>query len=133
MKSPLSDSFRCALLGALLLACSDSRGVSGFPESVILKAVKLEAPSTIAPSLTLSVALTLAPGSCTSFDRIDVQRSGSEIRLTAFGLFHGPLPCAMPLDLLETVQLAPPFPPRFTLVAAQPAGVEPLSTSVAVQ
>jgi hypothetical protein len=133
MKSSWSNTIRWVLLGVSLLACSNSADGPRFPESVILEAVKLEAPSTVGPSLTLTVALTLAPGSCTSFDRIDVQRSGSEIRLTAFGLYHGALPCVMPRDILETVQLAPPFPSRFTVVAAQPAGVEPLSASVTVQ
>jgi hypothetical protein len=122
-----------ALVGASLLACSNSADVLTYPQSVILAAVKLDAPSSIARSSTLTVALTLSPGSCTSFDRIDVQRSGSEIRLTAFGLFHGPAPCVMPQDILETVQLAPPFPSSFTVVAAQPPGIEQLSTSVAVQ
>jgi hypothetical protein len=133
MRSPLSVTFYLAFLGASLLGCRNSADVSDVSDSVILPAVKLEAPSTIAPAATLTVALTLSPGSCTTFDRIDVQRSGSEIRLTAFGVFHGPYPCVAPRQLLETVQLAPPFPASFTVVAAQPPGVDPLSTSVMVQ
>jgi hypothetical protein len=134
MKSSLSNSFCIVLLGGSLLACSNSTDISNESESVIIQVVKLEAPSTIAPATTLTVLLTLDPGGCTSFDRIAVQRAASEIRLTAFGIhLGGALPCAFPLPFVKTVEIAAPFPANFTVVAVQPAGVDPLSTSVAVR
>jgi hypothetical protein len=115
------------------LGCSNSTDVSNESESVIIEAVKLDAPSTIAPSTTLTVLVTLSPGGCTSFDRIAVQRVASEIRLTAFGTHYlGSLPCAFPMPFVKTVEIAAPFPASFNVVAVQPAGVDPLIASVAV-
>jgi hypothetical protein len=82
----------------------------------------------------LTVNVTLTPGSCTTFDRFDVKRTGSEVRLTAWGIFHGPLPCVSPQPLLETVQIAPPFPASFIVTFVQPAGAgADLSAAVTVQ
>jgi hypothetical protein len=87
-----------------------------------LPGVKLDAPSTIGIGATLTATVTLTPGSCTTFDRFDVVRAGSEVRLTAWGIFHGPLPCVYPEPLVETVQVTPPFPASFTVTLVQPAG-----------
>jgi hypothetical protein len=131
MRSPLSVTFYLAVLGASLSSCHNSAAVAG---SVILPAVKLEAPSTITPTAMLTVNVTLSPGSCTSFDRIDIRRTASEIRLTAWGVFHGALPCVPPQPLLETVQLGPPFPASFMVTVVQPQGAgADLSAAVRVQ
>jgi hypothetical protein len=131
MKFPLSVSFYLAFFGASLLGCRNSTAA---PDAVILPAVKLEAPSTITPTATLTVTLTLTPGSCTSFDRVDVERRASEIRLTAWGVFHGALPCVFPQPLLETVQIGPPFLASFVVRVVQPEGAgADLSTAVRVQ
>jgi hypothetical protein len=123
MKSALSGMFAVALLGASLSSCSSSgSGSTGIADPVILPAVKLEAPSTIGPATTLTVNMTLTPGSCTTFDRVDIRRVVSEVRLTAWGIYHGPLPCVFPQPILETVQVTPPFPSTFVVILAQPAG-----------
>jgi hypothetical protein len=131
----ISSGLTVGLLATSLgFGCSNSVDVSNVSESVIIEAVKLEAPSTIAPTTTLTVLLTLSPGGCTSFDRIAAQRAASEIRLTAFGTHYlGALPCAFPLPFVKTVEIAAPFPASFNVVAMQPAGVDPLTASVAVQ
>jgi hypothetical protein len=99
-----------------------------------LPAAKLDAPSTIGPGSTLTATVTLTPGSCTTFDRFDVVRAGSEVRLTAWGIFHGPLPCVSPQPLLERVQVAPPFPSTFFVILVQPAGAgADLSATVSVR
>jgi hypothetical protein len=135
MKSALSGMFAIALVGVSLASCKGSAsGSMDIADPVILPAVKLEAPSTIGSGATLTVNVTLTPGSCTTFDRFDVKRTGSEVRLTAWGIFHGPLPCVSPQPLLETVQVAPPFPASFTVTFVQPAGGgADLSTGVTVQ
>jgi hypothetical protein len=103
-------------------------------DPVILPAVKLDAPSTIGPTTTLTVNLTLTPGSCTTFDRVDIKRVGPEVRLTAWGIYHGPLPCVFPQPLLETVQVTPPFPSTFFVILVQPAGAgADLSATVSVR
>jgi hypothetical protein len=94
----------------------------GIADPVILPGVKLEAPSTIGPATTLTMNVTLTPGSCTTFDRVDIKRVGAEVRLTAWGIFHGPLPCVAPQPLVETVQVTPPFPSTFAVLLVQPAG-----------
>jgi len=135
MKSALSGMFAVALLGASLSACgSSASGSMDIPDPVILPAVKLEAPSTIGPTTTLTVNLTLTPGSCTTFDRVDIKRVGPEVRLTAWGIYHGPLPCVFPQPLLETVQVTPPFPSTFVVILVQPAGAaSDLSATVSVR
>jgi hypothetical protein len=122
------------LATSLGFGCRNSADVSNESESVIIEALKLEAPSTIAPATTLTVLLTLNPVGCTSFDRIAVQRAATEIRVTAFGIHYlGALPCAFPLPFVKTVEIAAPFPANFTVVAVQPAGVDPLTASEAVR
>jgi hypothetical protein len=135
MKSALSGMFAVALLGASLSSCSSSpSGSMDIADPVILPGVKLEAPSTIGPTTTLTVNMTLTPGSCTTFDRVDVKRVGAELRLTAWGIYHGPLPCVYPQPLLETVQVAPPFPSTFVVILVQPAGAgADLSATVSVR
>lgn len=135
MKSALSGMLGIALLGASLSSCSSSAsGSMDIADPVILPAVKLEAPSTIGPVATLTVNVTLTPGSCTTFDRFDVRRVGSEVRLTAWGIFHGPLPCVFPEPLLKMVQVAPPFATSFVVIFVQPAGAgADLSAAVTVR
>ena len=127
--------FAIALVGASLSSCNGAAsGPMAMADPVILPAVKLEAPSTIRPGATLTVNVTLTPGSCTTFDRVDVNRTGSEVRLTAWGIFHGPLPCVSPQPVLETVQVAPPFPASFIVTFVQPAGAgADLSAAVTVR
>jgi len=134
MKSALSAMFAIAL-GASLASCSSSTsGSMGIADPVILPGVKLEAPSTIGSAATLTVNLTLTPGSCTTFDRVDIKRVGPEVRLTAWGIYHGPLPCVFPQPLLETVQVTPPFPSTFVVILVQPAGAgSDLSATVSVR
>ena len=123
MKSVLSATFAIALVGASLSGCSSSGSSStAIADPVILPAVKLDAPSTIGPGATLTAIVTLSPGSCTTFDRVDIARVGPEVRLTAWGVFHGPLPCVYPEPLVKTVQVTPPFPSTFVVIAVQPAG-----------
>jgi len=135
MKSALSGMFAIALVGASLSGCSSSSsGSTAVADPVVLPATKLDAPSTIGPGATLTATVTLTPGSCTSFDRFEVTRAGSEVRLTAWGIFHGALPCASPRPLVETVQVTPPFPANFTVTFVQPPGAgADLSTAVSVR
>ena len=135
MRFAVSGMFAIALLGASVSGCSKSdSGPTVIADPVILPAVKLDAPSTIGPSATLTVNVTLTPGSCTTFDRVDVARTTSEVRLTAWGIFHGPAPCVFPEPLLEAVQVAPPFPGSFVVRVVQPAGAGPdLSAAVSVR
>jgi len=134
MKSVLSGMFAVAL-GASLSGCnSSSSGSMAIADPVVLPAIKLDAPSTIGPGATLTATVTLTPGSCTTFDRFDVIRAGSEVRLTAWGIFHGPLPCVSPQPLVETVQVTPPFPASFTVTFVQPPGAgADLSATVSVR
>jgi hypothetical protein len=123
MKFALSGALAIALLGASLSSCNKSAsGSTAIADPVILPAVKLDAPSTIGPGATLTATVTLSPGSCTTFDRVDIKRVGPEVRLTAWGIFHGPLPCVYPEPLVKTVQVTPPFPSTFVVIAVQPAG-----------
>ena len=135
MKSAWSTTVAIALIGASLSGCSGSgSGSMAIADPVILPAAKLDAPSTIGPAATLTATVTLTPGSCTTFDRVDVVRTGSDVRLTAWGIFHGPLPCVAPEPLVETVQVAPPFPASFTVTLAQPPGAgADLTTAVTVR
>ena len=134
MKSAMS-AMALALLGASLSGCSSSGTTStAIADPVILPAAKLDAPSTIGPGATLTTTVTLTPGSCTTFDRVDIARVGPEVRLTAWGIFHGPLPCVYPEPLVKTVQVTPPFPSTFVVVAVQPAGAgDDLSATVTVR
>jgi hypothetical protein len=135
MKSVLSGMFAIALVGASLSGCkSSASGSMAIADPVILPAVKLDAPSTIGPAATLTATVTLTPGSCTTFDRFDIIRTGSEVRLTAWGIFHGPLPCVAPQPLVEAVQVTPPFPASFTVTFVQPPGAgADLSAAVSVR
>jgi hypothetical protein len=134
MKSVLSAMFAIAL-GASLSGCNSSAsGSMAIADPVVLPAAKLDAPSTIGPGATLTATVTLTPGSCTTFDRVDIKRVGPEVRLTAWGIFHGPLPCVAPQPLVETVQITPPFPSTFVVILVQPAGAgADLSATVSVR
>ena len=131
----VSSGLTVGLLATSLgFGCSSSTDVSSNSESVIIEAVKLDAPSTIAPATALTVLVTLRPGGCTSFDRITVERAASQVRLTALGTHYlGALPCAFPMPFVKTVEIAAPFPASFNVIAVQPAGVDPLTASVAVR
>jgi hypothetical protein len=135
MKSAWSATFAIALVGASLSGCSSSStGSMAIADPVVLSGTRLDAPSTIGPTATLTATVTLNPGSCTTFDRFDVVRTGSEVRLTAWGIFHGPMPCVAPQPLVETVQVAPPFPASFTVTLVQPPGAgADLTTAVNVR
>ena len=135
MKSAWSATFAIALLAASLSGCSSSgSGSMGIADPVVLSAAKLDAPSTIGPTATLTATVTLNRGGCTTFDRFDVVRTGSEVRITAWGIFHGPMPCVAPEPLVETAQVAPPFPASFTVTFVQPPGAgADLSAAVSVR
>ena len=134
MKSVLSAMFAIAI-GVSLSGCNNSAsGSMAIADPVVLPAAKLDAPSTIGPGSTLTATVTLTPGSCTTFDRVDIKRVGPEVRLTAWGIFHGPLPCVAPQPLVETVQITPPFPSTFVVILVQPAGAgADLSATVSVR
>ena len=71
-------------VGALAAGCSTG-GVFERAREVVLPISALEAPATVAPDAAIVGTVTVVSGGCRSFDRVDLQRSGSEVVVVARG------------------------------------------------
>jgi hypothetical protein len=97
----------------------------------------LNAPSSITPGSSLTVAMSVKTGGCTIFDHISVLRRGSSAnfvaigRNTAKGRPNVTCPAFVRSDV-HTYTLSPPFQSPFTVTVESPS-LPTLTTTVVVQ
>ena len=105
-------------------------------QSVILGVTKLDAPASIAAGASFAVTLTVQTGGCTSFDRIEVQKTSSSVRLVPWGkdarVGHKDIMCPDVIyDTPHTLQFNPPFDNPFQVYVEQ-GRLAPLTASVRI-
>jgi hypothetical protein len=106
-------------------------------QAVVLGVTKLEAPTSVSAGSALTVILTVTTGGCTTFDRIDVERSASAASLTPWGTdgAKGKRDVACPANIVDTphsIRLDPPFQNPFMVLVPR-VGLDPLTATVQVQ
>lgn len=105
------------------------------PSSLIAEVDRIEAPSQITGTDTLSVRLrgTVGPNGCYSFSRTAIERSPGQVRLVPLVSRAAQGACTMavvPLD--ETVRVDPPFESGTLTITVPQPNRENVATTVAV-
>jgi len=102
--------------------------------SKILSVVQIDAPARITAGSPLSVDLTISIA-CNSVERVEIQRNASRADITVWAPAsrgNEAIECTMYKNLRQTVTIAPPFAPTFT-VSANGGTLPPVEATVEVQ
>jgi hypothetical protein len=124
-----------ALLSASSLACHNP---AASDDLVLLNTQTLDAPTTIAPSATLTIGLHVQVGGCLRFDHIESLRTASHVDLAVWGrdirtgITDRAITCPTYFLELHQFQLDPPFQGPFVIVVDR-GRVSPLTATVQVQ
>lgn len=127
---------RPALLvaAALFLGAVSCRNNTGpLNKLVVLDVETMDAPASISSTSPIDVVLHVLRGACQSFERIEVERRGSNVKVTVVG--KDPEKGCIDLGVMEphTFRIEPPFSPGAFTITVNRGRQSPLIATVQVQ
>jgi hypothetical protein len=116
MRRAIAVVFVAVAIVAINVACNPFAP----DQSVTLDVSKIDAPTTVANAIPITVVLTVTTGGCTSFDHIEVNRDLSGAHMTVWGrdAAKGRTGVACPANIVlepHSYQFDPPFANSFTI------------------